>query len=195
MNRPELTRRSALGLVAAALLAPAPSAEAGEPFPIRSVDRSELRADLRRQIVRSPYREAPGTIVVDTGRRLLHLIEIDGTSIRYGVAVGRAGFAWAGTAEIARKARWPAWTPTDSMAGGHPEVSYTLDGGPGNPLGARALYLYAGGRDTYCRLHGGGDIRSIGRAVSSGCIRLLDQDIVDLYERVGIGTRVVVLAG
>jgi lipoprotein-anchoring transpeptidase ErfK/SrfK len=168
-------------------------ARAGEAFAIRHIDPRRLKAEFRRQTVPSPYREPAGTIVVAANHCLLHLVQEDGSSIRYGVAAGRAGFGWSGVAEVGRKAKWPPWAPTEGM-NAFPSLTYSVEGGPGNPLGARALYLHSGGRDTLYRIHGGGDLRTIGRKVSSGCIRLLDQDIVDLYERVAIGAKVIVLA-
>jgi lipoprotein-anchoring transpeptidase ErfK/SrfK len=119
-----------------------------------------------------------------------------GKAIRYAVGVGREGFAWSGTAHVARRAEWPAWYPPREMierAAAHNQfVPYRIDGGELNPLGARALYLYEGGRDTLYRIHGTNEPRSIGRNVSSGCIRLLNEDIVDLYGRIAIGTKVIV---
>lgn len=151
---------------------------------------------LRRQRVRYDTRERPGTIVVDTRERFLYFVEEGGMATRYGVGVGREGANFRGRANIRRKAEWPSWTPTANMirrdarlrqyAGGMP-------GGPNNPLGARALYLYRGGRDTMFRLHGTNEPASIGRAMSSGCIRLMNDDIVHLYERTPIGTPVVVV--
>jgi lipoprotein-anchoring transpeptidase ErfK/SrfK len=140
----------------------------------------------------------PGTIVIDTASKYLYLVLNGGKAMRYGIGVGRQGFSWAGTATIRRKAKWPTWTPPAAMvardefaakwAGGMP-------GGPANPLGARALYLYKGNRDTLYRIHGTIVPSSIGKAVSSGCIRMLNADVADLYERVPVGTKVVVLQG
>lgn len=143
-----------------------------------------------------PYagEEAPGTIVVDTHARRLYLVEEGGTAMRYSIAVGRTGLGFRGSATVGRKEQWPAWTPTANMVRTYPEMyaEYAggLPGGLSNPLGARALYLYRGGKDTYYRIHGTSDIGSIGRATSAGCIRLFNQDIMDLYERVPYGTRV-----
>lgn len=145
-----------------------------------------------------PYRtgESPGTIIVETERHSLYLVLPGGRAIRYAVAVGREGFAWSGTAHVARRAEWPAWYPPREMierAAAHSRfVPYRLDGGRLNPLGARALYLHQGGRDTLYRIHGTNEPRLIGRNVSSGCIRLLNEDIVDLYDRTAIGTKVIV---
>ena len=138
-----------------------------------------------------------GTLVVDPRKRFLYLVEGRTRAIRYGIGVGRAGLAFSGSATIKRKAKWPRWTPTKNMIRREPEkyAKYAkgLPGGPGNPLGARALYLYRGGRDTYYRIHGTTQPWSIGRAVSSGCVRMLNEHVADLYERVPLGARVVVI--
>lgn len=138
--------------------------------------------------------EAPGTIVVDPFARKLYLVMENGQAMRYSIAVGRVGLGFKGSAVISRKEKWPSWTPTANMIRTMPEfyAEYAggLPGGLENPLGSRALYLYRGGRDTYFRIHGTIDNRSIGRATSAGCIRLFNQDIIDLFERVPNGTRV-----
>jgi lipoprotein-anchoring transpeptidase ErfK/SrfK len=136
------------------------------------------------------------TIVVDTPGRYLYLIEAGGKSMRYGIGVGREGFGWAGEATIKAKQAWPTWTPPPEMLKRDPEARPYANGMPGgldNPLGARAMYLYIGDRDTLYRLHGTNEAWSIGHAVSSGCVRLLNQDVIDLYNRVPIGTKVVVI--
>ncbi len=139
----------------------------------------------------------PGTIVVDPRNHFLYLVESRRSARRYGVGVGKAGLAFRGTARIRRKAKWPRWTPTQNMIRREPEkyAKYAggVPGGPGNPLGARALYLYRGKRDTYYRIHGTTQPWSIGRSVSNGCIRMLNAHVEDLYERVPLGARVVVL--
>ncbi|MCB1436323.1 MAG: L,D-transpeptidase [Rhodobiaceae bacterium] len=132
---------------------------------------------------------SPGTIVVDTSERVLYLVLKDNRAIQYGIGVGREGFAWSGTHPITRKAEWPGWTPPDDMRKRQPWLPAHMEGGPGNPLGARALYLGS----TLYRIHGTNEAHTIGRAVSSGCIRMLNNDVTDLYERVSVGTRVVVL--
>jgi lipoprotein-anchoring transpeptidase ErfK/SrfK len=140
--------------------------------------------------------EPVGTIIVDTPHRYLYLTEAKGMSMRYGIGVGREGFAWAGTATIERKGEWPSWTPPAEMLARDPTSRPYANGMPGgidNPLGARALYLYQNGQDTLYRLHGTTEAWTIGQAVSSGCIRILDQDIIDLYNRVPTGTKVVVI--
>ncbi|MEW5424652.1 L,D-transpeptidase [Amorphus sp. 3PC139-8] len=167
-----------------------------EPFDVGPVDINQIPIAYRRQLVEAPSGYRAGTIVVDTNNRFLYLIRDDGSAIRYGIGVGREGMAWAGTATIKRKAEWPTWTPPQEMIERQPETAKYADGmpgGPRNPLGARALYLYEGGRDTLYRIHGTSEERSIGRAVSSGCIRLLNVDVIDLYQRVPLGTEVVVL--
>lgn len=163
-----------------------------EPFPISYVSPDQISPPYRRQLVAYPYRQDAGSIVVDTGARFLFLVREDGQALRYGIGVGREGFAWSSVAVIGDKQKWPRWFPPAEMRARQPELPEVMEGGPDNPLGARALYLYANGRDTLYRLHGTNDPRSIGQAVSSGCIRLLNQDIIDLYRRVIIGTRVVV---
>lgn len=166
-----------------------------EPHRVAPVDLATIPAQYHRQIVSDPTGEEPGTIVVDPGRRYLYLVMADGKAMRYGVGVGREGFGWSGKATIKRKAKWPTWTPPKDMQARDPKARAYANGMPGgsdNPLGARALYLYQGNRDTLYRIHGTNEPQSIGRAVSSGCIRLLNADVIDLYDRVPIGTRVVV---
>jgi len=151
---------------------------------------------LGRQIV--PFRsgEAPGTIIIETREHRLYLVQPAGKAIRYAVGVGRDGYGWSGTAQIAKRAEWPAWYPPremiDRAAAEHRFIPYSLEGGPSNPLGARALYLYEGSRDTLYRIHGTNEPRSIGRSVSSGCIRMLNDDVIDLYGRISLGTKVIV---
>ncbi|WP_349369867.1 L,D-transpeptidase [Salinarimonas sp.] len=144
---------------------------------------------FRRRTVPYDGPHRPGTVVVDTGRKFLYLVQEGGTALRYGVGVGREGFEWRGTERITRKAEWPDWRPPAAMRRRQPELPAFMPGGPANPLGARALYL--GG--TLYRIHGTNDPSSIGRAMSSGCIRMMNDDVIDLYGRVGIGTRVVVM--
>ena len=156
--------------------------------PKRSIDPRYLPA-----FVRYPTAESPGTIIIDPASRYLYLVLEDGTAKRYGVGVGRQGFGWSGTVQVARKAEWPGWTPPAAMRKRQPELPQYMEGGPNNPLGARALYLYKGGRDTLYRIHGSNEPWTIGHAVSSGCIRMRNEDVTDLYMRVGIGTKVVVL--
>ena len=144
-------------------------------------------------------RHQPGTIIVDTSERNLYLVQPGGKAYRYKVGVGRAGFQWSGTSRIGRKAEWPGWTPPKAMIAREKKKGVILPahmpGGPNNPLGPRALYLYRDGHDTFFRLHGTTEPETIGTAVSSGCIRLFNQDIIDLYNRVPVGTKVVVIQG
>ncbi|MBV6657545.1 MAG: L,D-transpeptidase [Devosiaceae bacterium] len=148
------------------------------------------------QVVSYNTHHAVGTIIVDPHNHFLYLVEANGQARRYGVGVGRAGFGWSGTATIRRKAEWPTWTPPAAMIQRQPELEEWRHGMPGgldNPLGARALYLYEGGRDTLYRIHGTNEPWTIGQSMSSGCIRMRNEDVEDLYERVRIGARVVVL--
>ena len=146
---------------------------------------------FRRQTVDYPTKQPPGTIVIDTRNTYLYLVLGHGQAMRYGIGVGREGFTWSGTEHITRMAEWPDWTPPDQMIDRQPYLPRFMAGGPGNPLGARALYL----GNTLYRIHGTNDPSTIGQYVSSGCIRLTDTDVEDLYSRVHIGTRVVVLPG
>ncbi|WP_283194388.1 L,D-transpeptidase [Rhizobium sp. AN80A] len=151
-----------------------------------------------RQRVMDPTGEAPGTVIVDTPARFLYVVEPGGTAMRYGVGIGREGFAWAGEGVIQWRQKWPRWKPPNEMVARQPELAkYSIEnggmeGGIDNPLGARALYIFSDGKDTLYRLHGTNDWRSIGKAVSSGCVRLLNQDVIDLYTRVPIKARVIV---
>lgn len=165
-------------------------------FKIPAVDLSKLPPKYRRQMVRYEGSHKPGTVVVDPSARYLYLVQESGRAIRYGVEVGRDGLEWSGSATIARRAEWPTWTPPAEMIARDPKVAPYAGGMPGgleNPLGARALYLYQGGKDTLYRIHGGGAAGRIGEATSSGCVRLLNQDAIDLYRRVPNGAEVVVL--
>ena len=149
------------------------------------------------QTVRYSRKYKRGTIVIDPYQRFLYLVEGRGRARRYGVGVGRAALAWSGTAKIKRKAEWPSWTPTQNMIKREPHkyAKYAggVPGGPNNPLGARALYLYKGNRDTYYRIHGTTQPWTIGTASSNGCIRMINDHVIDLYNRTPIGTTVVVL--
>lgn len=169
-----------------------------EPFPISEAEIAQVPKRFRRRKVKVPLDYEPGTIVVDTAAKYLYLVLEGGRAMRYGIGVGRQGFSWAGSATIRRKARWPTWTPPAAMVARDEfaaKWANGMPGGPANPLGARALYLYQGNRDTLYRIHGTTVPSSIGRAVSSGCIRMLNADVADLYERVPVGTEVVVLQG
>jgi lipoprotein-anchoring transpeptidase ErfK/SrfK len=151
---------------------------------------SALSERLRRTVVGLNTREAPGTVIIDTGNTALYYVLGQNRAIRYGVGVGREGFTWAGTQTITRKAEWPDWHPPAQMIARQPYLPRFMAGGPGNPLGARAMYL---GSSEY-RIHGTNDPSTIGKFVSSGCIRLTNEDVADLFSRVEVGTRVVVLA-
>ena len=168
-----------------------------EKFPVPAVDLSKLKPTHFRTEVDDPTGERPGTIVVVTSTRYLYLVQEEGRAIRYGVGIGREGFTWSGRASVGRKAQWPTWYPPLEMQQRQPETRQYAGGMPGgldNPLGARALYIYRNGRDSIYRLHGTPEIWSIGEAVSSGCVRLVNQDIIDLYRRAPVGTPIVVRA-
>lgn len=140
--------------------------------------------------------EAPGTIIIRTDERALYHVQEGDSAIRYGVAVGKAGFEWSGIAKVGRKVVWPTWTPPAAMIRRRPELAEWADGMPGgeqNPLGSRAIYLYARGRDTLFRIHGTNEPWSIGTAASSGCIRMLNEEVEMLYDAIDIGTKVIVL--
>lgn len=168
----------------------------GEPFPVPALDLARMDPQWLRQQVDYDGPGRPGDLVVDPDERHLYLVGEGGTAMRYGVGVGREGFGWNGNAVIRRKAAWPTWTPPAAMVARDPKAApwaNGMPGGPENPLGARALYLYQGDRDTLYRIHGTNEPWSIGTAVSSGCIRLLNHDIIDLHRRVPTGTRVIVM--
>jgi lipoprotein-anchoring transpeptidase ErfK/SrfK len=149
----------------------------------------QIPARLKRQVVNYTTREAPGTIIIDTPNTYLYYVLGGGQAIRYGIGVGRDGFTWSGVQTITRKAEWPAWTPPPEMIARQPYLPRHMAGGPGNPLGARAMYL--GG--TIYRIHGTNAPETIGTHVSSGCLRLTNEDVIDLYSRVSVGTKVIVL--
>jgi lipoprotein-anchoring transpeptidase ErfK/SrfK len=146
-----------------------------------------------RELVQDPTGQRPGTITVDTTNRYLYLSLPNGEAIRYGVGVGRDGFRWKGRTHIGRKETWPDWTPPAAMLKRRPDLPRHMEGGEENPLGARAMYLYSGNRDTMFRIHGSNEPWTIGQAVSSGCIRMTNDDVTDLFSRVKVGTTVVVL--
>ena len=172
-----------------------PPAESPVDYEIIPASLEKIPAPFRKQLVDYPGSEWPGTVVVDPEHRHLYLVRENNQAMRYGVGVGRAGFAWSGEAQIGMKRRWPRWLPPEEMVVRDENAAKWangMPGGPENPLGARALYLYANGADTLYRIHGTNDPSSIGKALSSGCIRLLNQDIADLYLRVPVGSKVVV---
>ena len=164
-------------------------AYASAPEPAAPVRSTGFDPKFARQLVDYDGPQAPGTIVINTSERFLYLVQADGKALRYGVGVGREGFEWTGTRKIERKAEWPDWRPPSEMLKRRPDLPTYMAGGPNNPLGARAMYL--GG--TLYRIHGSNEPQSIGHAVSSGCIRLRNEDVIDLYSRVGVGTTVVVM--
>lgn len=151
------------------------------------------RSETTRTTVADPTGQAPGTLTINTAQRKLYLSMGDGRALQYGIGVGRQGFAWKGQAMVGRKAYWPGWTPPKEMVARRPDLPAHMDGGLSNPLGARALYLFQGNKDTLFRIHGTNEPDTIGKAVSSGCIRMLNNDVVDLYGRVPKGAHVVVL--
>ncbi len=153
-----------------------------------NAEEERLPATYQRQLVFFRTTEAPGTIIVHTSERFLYLVQGNNRALRYGIGVGRDGFQWQGLVKISRKAEWPDWTPPPEMIARQPYLPRFMAGGPGNPMGARALYL---GQTVY-RIHGTNQPQTIGEAVSSGCFRLVNPDVSDLYDRVPVGTRVVV---
>ncbi|CAM5212759.1 hypothetical protein ARD30_01335 [Bosea thiooxidans] len=156
---------------------------------VQYVDPAKAQATaIPREVVDYPTRYAPGTIVIDSTERRLYFVMPNGKAMRYGVGVGRPGFDWAGSQTITRKQEWPTWTPPAQMLKRRPDLPRFMPGGPDNPMGARALYLGS----TLYRIHGSNEPETIGQAVSSGCIRMLNEDVIDLYERTRVGTRVVV---
>src|SRR6476620_10667049 len=172
----------------------APPTEAAPPpaaaAPSQDEDRSvELPARLRRQVVSYSTREAPGTVIIDTPNTYLYLVLGNGQALRYGIGVGRDGFTWSGVHRVSQKREWPDWTPPADMLRRRPDLTRRMRGGPDNPLGARAMYLGS----TLYRIHGSNEPWTIGTNVSSGCIRMRNEDVIDLYTRVKVGTKVVVI--
>lgn len=172
-----------------------------EGFNVPAIPIEKIDSQFLRQVVRDPTGEKPGTLVVDTSAHFLYLVMPGRQAIRYGVGLGRAGFEWSGNAVIQWKQKWPKWTPPAEMIARDPKLAkYSAENGgmpPGldNPLGARALYIFQDGQDTLYRLHGSPEWASIGRSVSSGCVRFMNQDIMDLYERVPNSTPIIVTSG
>ena len=171
-----------------------------EPYPVPAVEEGVLSPEYWRQEVSNPWPDKRrGTIVVDPDAALLHFVENPETATRYGVSVGAAGFDWEGTARLQFCRSWPRWKVPQSMIERQPELEpYSvanggMDPGPDNPMGARALYLFQNGVDTLYRVHGNASARELGKAVSSGCIRMMNQDVIDFYSRVPSGSKVVVL--
>jgi lipoprotein-anchoring transpeptidase ErfK/SrfK len=178
----------------ASMYAPMPQ----EQFPLPAIPVERMDPVYLRQLVQDPTGERPGTIVVDTNNHFLYLTREDGQAMRYGVGLGREGFAWQGRAVVQYKRAWPRWTPPDEMVARQPELEpYSIANGgmdPGldNPLGARALYIFQNGVDTIYRIHGSPEWWTIGKSVSSGCVRMLNQDVIDLHDRVPNGTPILV---
>lgn len=185
-------------IVASAFLAgcsyksvPDPSLSARDASFMALVPEAEFDPHFARYEVNDPTHQPPGTVVVETKERQLYLVQSGGKALRYGVAVGDEAYGWTGTASINRKAEWPAWNPPAEMIKRWPHV-HAMEGGPANPLGARALYLADKGHDTLYRIHGTNEPEKIGQAVSSGCIRMRNIDVIDLYNRVPVGATVIV---
>jgi len=175
---------------------------ADEPFPVPGLKPGDIDPNFVRKAVDYATKEPPGTIVVDPAHHYLYFIQDGARAMRYGVGVGREGFAWSGSATIKSKQEWPDWYPPKEMIERQPELRRQLTelqsgigmkGGPHNPLGARAMYLWQENKDTLFRIHGTVEPHSIGKSVSSGCIRMVNQDAIDLYNRTAVGTRVVVI--
>jgi lipoprotein-anchoring transpeptidase ErfK/SrfK len=172
-----------------------------EGFSLPAIPYEQIDPQYLRQIVRDPTGERPGTLVVDTSAHFLYLVRPNGYAIRYGVGLGRAGFEWAGNAVIQWKQKWPKWTPPAEMIARDPKLAkFSAENGgqPGglkNPLGARALYIFRDNQDTLFRVHGSPEWKSIGKSVSSGCVRLINQDVIDLYDRVPNSSPIIVGAG
>jgi lipoprotein-anchoring transpeptidase ErfK/SrfK len=151
--------------------------------------RREVPEEFRKQTVAYDGKEAPGTVVIDTNKRYLYLVQENGTALRYGVGVGRDGFSWTGVHKVTAKKEWPSWYPPAEMRQRRPELPKMMEGGPDNPLGARAMYLGS----TLYRIHGSNEPWTIGQAVSSGCFRMTNEDVEDLYQYVSVGAKVIVL--
>lgn len=175
------------------------AARTDDGFSLPTIPYNRIDPQFLRQTVQDPTGEMPGTIVVDTQRRYLYLVRTNGRAIRYGVGIGRAGFSWSGRAIVQHKRPWPTWTPPEEMIARQPELEkYSYQNGgmkPGlnNPLGARALYIFQDNKDTLYRIHGSPEWWSIGKATSSGCVRMMNQDIIDLYNRVPDMTSILVI--
>ena len=163
-----------------------------KPYDIDLINMNLVPAQFRRQVVAFNGPETAGSLVVDAGQRFLYYVLMNGKALRFGIAVGREGAAWHGTAVVGRKAKWPSWTPTANMRKRNPLLPVSMKGGPKNPLGARALYLYRDGIDTLYRIHGTNEPSSIGKPASSGCIRMFNEHIFELFAEVPVGLPVVV---
>src|SRR5580693_5999491 len=179
---------AAIGLALSASQSFAQQPDVGDQPGLLADDSLELDPEFRKQMVLYRSTEAPGTIIISTAERHLYLIQGNGRAIRYGIGVGRDGFQWQGLLSITRKAEWPDWRPPPEMLVRQPYLPRFMAGGPGNPLGARAMHLGS----TVYRIHGTNQPETIGSAVSSGCFRLINPDVIDLYDRVQVGTKVIV---
>lgn len=193
-----ISRRALVTSVLAAGLLPWREAAAlsGEPFPVFESDAKEVSVKFRRKTVNYETSEPPGTVIVDTGHKFLYHVQEGGKATRYGVGVGKDGRSWYGTAEIKRKEKWPVWVPTPEHLAEYPDMAKYIHGMPGgrnNPMGARALYLYQGEVDTVIRIHGAINPSLIGKKTTAGCISLLNFEVIHLYDRVELGTKVVIL--
>ena len=203
MNRRNFSKTSLSFMLAATLPLPLfarpayATRDIDEPFRITQEDQLKLKKRFRRKQISYKTQEPVGSIIVDPYSKYLYFIIGDGQAMRYGIGVGRQGFEWSGEAVIRRKAKWPRWTPPKEMVE-RDELAAKwangMPGGPTNPLGARALYLFQGDVDTLYRIHGTFQPETIGKAVSSGCIRMINADVADLYERIQIGANVVVVS-
>ncbi|WEZ84272.1 L,D-transpeptidase [Rhizobium sp. 32-5/1] len=195
-------------LLAAATMLPAPgafaftsaerpAAHAGNTDVVQVAQQKKPDRKFWRTKVRLQTNEEPGTIIVDTNNKYLYYVQGKDRAVRYGIGVGREGFGWSGVVKIGRKAEWPSWTPPAEMRARERRKGRILpvvqEGGPDNPLGARAMYLYKGGRDTIFRIHGTNQPWTIGQNMSSGCIRMMNQDVEHLYDQAGVGTKVIVV--
>jgi lipoprotein-anchoring transpeptidase ErfK/SrfK len=196
-----VSRRSFLATGLANVFTPAAFASAPQwvigqipdkPYNIDLINMNLVPEEYHRQVVPFAGPEPMGTIVVDAAKRHLYFVLMNGKALRFGTAVGREGAAWHGTAVVGRKAKWPGWTPTANMRRKNPALPVHQPGGPKNPLGARALYLFKDGVDTLYRIHGTNEPGSIGKSASSGCIRMFNEHVFELFAEVAIGTRVVV---
>ncbi|MDP9808351.1 lipoprotein-anchoring transpeptidase ErfK/SrfK [Rhizobium tibeticum] len=196
------TALTAAGLLVSSMSAsasaqPITPAHDGAPVVRVASPPKSVKPQFKRQRVHLVTNEAPGTIIIDTNNKFLYLVESRNRATRYGIGVGREGFGWSGVVKIGRKAEWPTWTPPAEMrvreaAKGHIIPAFQ-EGGEDNPLGARAMYLYKGGRDTIFRIHGTTQPWTIGLNMSSGCIRMMNKDVIDLYDRAPVGTKVIVI--
>jgi lipoprotein-anchoring transpeptidase ErfK/SrfK len=189
---------AAAGIALSVAITPALAQTTRDPAPVVRVPKSKfVKPEFKRKLVRLVTNEEPGTIIVDTNNKYLYFVETKNRATRYGIGVGRDGFGWSGVVKIGRKTEWPTWTPPAEMrvreaAKGHIIPAFQ-EGGEDNPLGARAMYLYQGGRDTIFRIHGTNQPWTIGLNMSSGCIRMMNDDVIHLYSRAPVGTKVIVI--